>query len=119
MSHDPAGCPRSYCPECDAYGDGYIAGKTKAFSEVSAAVLHGGHAPDCGCQPCRVVAAVVMAVLHERMEVLDAALRDLEDAVPGRERTGEPALGQPGVQAPPEAAGATGVGFASRPGGVS
>ena len=19
MSHDPAGCPRSYCPECDAY----------------------------------------------------------------------------------------------------
>ena len=66
-----------------------------------------------------MVAAVVMAVLHERMEVLDAALRDLEDAVPGRERTGEPALGQPGVQAPPEAAGATGVGFASRPGGVS
>ena len=51
--------------------------KTKAFSEISAAVLHGGHAPDCGCQPCRVVAAVVMAVLHERMEVLDAALRDL------------------------------------------
>ena len=34
MSHDPAGCPRSYCPECDAYGDGYSAGKTKAFSEV-------------------------------------------------------------------------------------
>ena len=26
MSHDPAGCPRSYCPECDAYGDGYSAG---------------------------------------------------------------------------------------------
>ena len=76
MSHDPAGCPRSYCPECDAYGDGYSAGKTKALSEVSAAVL-------------------------------------------GRERTGEPAPGQPGIQAPPEAAGATGVGFASRPGGVS
>ena len=45
--------------------------------------------------------------------------RDVFAAVLGRERTGEPALGQPGVQAPPEAAGATGVGFASRPGGVS
>ena len=44
---------------------------------------------------------------------------DVFAAVLGRERTGEPALGQPGVQAPPEAAGATGVGFASRPGGVS
>ena len=34
MTHDPATCSRSYCPECDAYGDGYSAGKTKAFSEV-------------------------------------------------------------------------------------
>ena len=29
MTHDPATCSRSYCPECDAYGDGYSAGKTK------------------------------------------------------------------------------------------
>ena len=59
MTHDPATCSRSYCPECDAYGDGYSAGTNKAFSEVSTAVQHGGHAPDCGCQPRRVVAAVV------------------------------------------------------------
>ena len=54
MSHDPALCDRAVCPECDAYGDGYAAGKAKSYEEIEA-VLSSDHTPDCGCQPCLVV----------------------------------------------------------------
>ena len=50
--HDYAGCPADPCRLCDAYADGYTAGKTKAFDEIRA-VPTSGHAADCGCRPCR------------------------------------------------------------------
>ena len=96
-AHDPTECDPP-CTRCSDFQDGWNAGKLKATSELIR-WQPGAHSEDCRCTVCTCAASIV--------------------AVLGRERTGEPALGQPGVQAPPEAAGATGVGFASRPGGVS
>ena len=86
MSHDPALCPRPACSECDAYGDGYTRGKSKAFAEVTEAAT-SGHTPDCGCQPCRIAARVALNVFQERVDALDAldgSLQSLTDVADTR-----------------------------------
>ena len=52
MLHDYAACESLACDLCDAYGDGYSAGKAAAFFEI----LNVGsdHLKDCGCTPCGV-----------------------------------------------------------------
>lgn len=62
MNHDYAGCQVAPCPLCEAYGDGYAAGKAKAFEEVRAraqAWQSAPHADDCGCEPCISVRTVI------------------------------------------------------------
>lgn len=52
-THDPALCNLAVCNRCDAYGDGYAAGKVKAYEEVSNILgAPDLHDPDCGCAPC-------------------------------------------------------------------
>ena len=61
-THDYAGCRIAVCGLCDAYGDGYSDGKTKAFDEIRA-VAASGHTQDCGCRPCSAVRDSVRAVI--------------------------------------------------------
>ena len=42
------------CGLCDAYADGYTAGRQKSFDELRA-VPSSGHSQDCGCRPCSAV----------------------------------------------------------------
>ena len=44
---------------CPCFGEGYAAGKDKAFFEVRHL---DGHAAGCGCDPCRVIARVLGTV---------------------------------------------------------
>ncbi len=68
MTHDPAYCTEvEICDRCDAYGDGYSAGKAKAHEETRA-VVQGRHAQGCGCEPC-ITVRVVLAVLEQQGEV--------------------------------------------------
>ena len=61
MPHDPATCFEvEVCQLCDAYGDGYAAGKAKARMEDAQAIAHGaasGHG--CGCSPCTALVEVL------------------------------------------------------------
>ena len=50
-NHDYAACQDQICVRCEAYGDGYTAGKEKAHLEVRN-TFTDNHAPDCGCEPC-------------------------------------------------------------------
>ena len=61
-THDYAGCRIAVCGLCDAYGDGYSDGKTKAFDEIRA-LPDAGHAKDCGCRPCNAVRDSVRAMV--------------------------------------------------------
>ena len=56
-THDYAGCQLEACALCDAYGDGYTHGKDNARFEVYT-IIDAPHAPDCGCEPCRVIRRV-------------------------------------------------------------
>ena len=57
-THDYAACQDLSCVRCDAYGDGYTAGKEKAFFEVR--TWHPKeHAPTCGCNPCITARSVI------------------------------------------------------------
>ena len=50
FTHDYAACQDPICSLCEAYGDGYTAGKEKAYFEVR--TWHPKeHAPSCGCNP--------------------------------------------------------------------
>ena len=60
MTHDFAGCTDLACELCDAYGDGYSAGKDKLEHELRAR-LQTRHAAGCGCRPCVLVRAVGLA----------------------------------------------------------
>ena len=53
-----AACQDPICPLCEAYGDGYTAGKEKAYFEVR--TWHPKeHAPSCGCNPCMAARSVI------------------------------------------------------------
>ena len=93
--HDPAGCQRPICPECDAYGAGYSAGKSKAHFEVRN--LDHDLDAGCGCEPCktaRIVRARRGATRHpcrwnlgmeemsEAREQMEALASSLGDQVP-------------------------------------
>ena len=56
MPHDVARCQRPICPECDAFAEGWSAGKAKAHFEVRDL----DHDPDagCGCDPCKTIRIV-------------------------------------------------------------
>ena len=57
-THDYAGCQNPICALCDAYGDGYTAGKEMAYFEVRN--WHPQqHAPSCGCNPCTAARSVL------------------------------------------------------------
>ena len=57
-THDYAGCQAPVCALCDAYGDGYSAGKEKAYFDVRN--WHPRqHAPSCGCNPCMAARSVI------------------------------------------------------------
>ena len=71
MSHDYAGCGRPDCLECAAYDQGWVYGKQKLAADVDT-VLTAGHAVDCGCTPCGVVAAV-LDTLDTRLQQLDGS----------------------------------------------
>ena len=59
MSHDYAGCQDSAaCDLCDAYSDGYSAGKAKALFECALAVIHMRTRPECWCSPCTALKSV-------------------------------------------------------------
>ena len=60
-THDYAVCQAPICALCDAYGDGYTAGKEKAYFEVRN--WHPKeHAPSCGCNPCMAARSVMSKV---------------------------------------------------------
>ena len=60
-THDYAGCQNPICALCDAYGDGYTAGKKMAYFEVRN--WHPQqHAPSCGCNPCMAAWSVLSRV---------------------------------------------------------
>ena len=57
-THDYAACQAPICALCDAYGDGYSAGKETAYFEVRN--WHPQqHAPSCGCNPCIAARSVI------------------------------------------------------------
>ena len=57
-THDYAACQAPICALCDAYGDGYTAGKEMAYFEVRN--WHPQqHAPTCGCNPCITARSVI------------------------------------------------------------
>ena len=57
-THDYAACQAPICALCDAYGDGYTAGKEMAYFEVRN--WHPKeHAPSCGCNPCMAARSVI------------------------------------------------------------
>ena len=58
FTHDYAACHDLSCVRCDAYGDGYSAGKEKAYFEVRN-WSPTDHAPSCGCTPCIVARSVI------------------------------------------------------------
>ena len=60
--HDPADCELAVCDRCDAYGNGYSAGKDAAYFAISTWEL-GAHASDCGCRPCLAIRQAVSKVL--------------------------------------------------------
>ena len=61
FTHDYAGCRDPICALCEAYGDGYTAGKEKAYFEVR--TWHPKeHAPSCGCNPCMAARSVLSKV---------------------------------------------------------
>lgn len=58
---DYAACQAPVCALCDAYGDGYSAGKETAYFEVRR--WHPQeHAPSCGCNPCIAARSVLSKV---------------------------------------------------------
>ena len=60
MPHrDPARCYLPVCSLCDAYADGYTAGKAKLESELLDRLDGPPHATGCGCRPCLLVRAVL------------------------------------------------------------
>ena len=58
--HEYAGCEDLACELCDAYGDGYSAGKDKLEDELRSR-LKTRHAAGCGCRPCKLIRAVGLA----------------------------------------------------------
>ena len=61
FTHDYAACQDLSCVRCDAYGDGYSAGKETAYFEVRN--WHPQqHAPSCGCNPCIAARSVMSKV---------------------------------------------------------
>ena len=61
FTHNYAACQNPVCALCDAYGDGYSAGKEKAYFEVRN--WHPKqHAPSCGCNPCMAARSVLNKV---------------------------------------------------------
>ena len=61
FAHNYAACQDPACALCDAYGDGYSAGKEKAYFEVRN--WHPKqHAPSCGCNPCMAARSVLSKV---------------------------------------------------------
>ena len=61
FTHDYAACQDPICPLCEAYGDGYTAGKEKAYFEVR--TWHPKeHAPSCGCNPCMAARSVISKI---------------------------------------------------------
>ena len=58
IPHDPVLCDLPVCARCDAYGDGYAAGKAKAHFELRLWET-AAHAPGCGCEPCETVRVIV------------------------------------------------------------
>ena len=58
FTHDYAACQDPICPLCEAYGDGYTAGKEKAYFEVRN-WSPTDHAPSCGCNPCMAARSVI------------------------------------------------------------
>ena len=65
MTHDPALCPAPVCALCDAYGDGYTAGKAALNSEFRNGLAAPAHATDCGCRPCLMVQAVLERLVDD------------------------------------------------------
>ena len=61
--HEPADCELAVCDRCDAYGDGYAAGKDAAYFAISTWEF-GAHATDCGCRPCLAIRQAVSKVLQ-------------------------------------------------------
>ena len=61
--HDPAYCELEVCGRCDAYGDGFSAGKAAAHFETRVWEL-GAHATGCGCMLCETIRQVVRKVLQ-------------------------------------------------------
>ena len=61
----------------DAYGQGYVDGKAKAYFELRHHV-GAGHAASCGCEPCITVRAILAGVADSAdiLDVLGYAGRD-------------------------------------------
>ena len=58
FNHDYAACQDMSCVRCDAYGDGYTAGKEAAYFKVRN--WHPKqHAPSCGRNPCIAARSVI------------------------------------------------------------
>ena len=57
-THDYAACQDPICALCEAYGDGYTAGKEKAYFEVRN-WSPTDHAPSRGCNPCMAARSVI------------------------------------------------------------
>ena len=51
MSHNYSGCQLPACELCDAYNEGYAAGKDKAHAELRAGD-YLSHPDEDGCAPC-------------------------------------------------------------------
>ena len=54
-------CDDLACELCDAYDDGYSAGKDKMAAEIEAVLDAKNHAAGCGCRPCQLIRAVLEA----------------------------------------------------------
>ena len=50
---------------CGCYGEGYAAGKDKAYFEVRALAEGREHGPGCECAPCLTVRALIAALVRE------------------------------------------------------
>ena len=50
---------------CGCYGEGYAAGKDKAYFEVRALAEGREHGPGCECGPCQTTRALIAALVRE------------------------------------------------------
>ena len=61
--------------DAGCYGDGYAAGKAKAFAEVRSVVVADNHPDSCGCEPCKLIRDIMASRLPPQTTTEDWTVR--------------------------------------------